>query len=63
MLLAFAARLAWTLWTAPVPPHLSDPEYYNATALSLARRMAQQASAAAFPDTFIQNTVGTRYEL
>lgn len=39
VLLAFAARLAWTLWTGPVPPHLSDPEYYNATALSLARHL------------------------
>jgi 4-amino-4-deoxy-L-arabinose transferase-like glycosyltransferase len=37
VLLAFAVRLAWTLWTAPEPPFLSDPEYYNATALSLAR--------------------------
>jgi len=34
---ALVARLSWTLWTAPVPPLLSDPEYYHATALSLAR--------------------------
>lgn len=31
------ARLAWTLWSSPLPPHLSDAEYYDATARSLAR--------------------------
>jgi 4-amino-4-deoxy-L-arabinose transferase-like glycosyltransferase len=34
---ALATRLIWSAWTAPVPPHLSDAEYYQATALSLAR--------------------------
>lgn len=34
--LAFAVRLAWTLWTQPIPLPFTDPEYYNATALSLA---------------------------
>ncbi|MDI6856702.1 MAG: glycosyltransferase family 39 protein [Dehalococcoidia bacterium] len=34
---ALVARLAWTWWTDPTPPELSDPQYYNATALSLAR--------------------------
>ena len=35
--LAFAVRAAWAHWTSPVPPFLSDAEYYNATALSIAR--------------------------
>ena len=35
--LALAVRAAWAHWTSPVPPFLSDPEYYNATALSIAR--------------------------
>lgn len=35
--LGLVARLAWSHWTAATPPFLSDPEYYNATALSLAR--------------------------
>lgn len=34
---ALAVRVAWTWWTDPTPPELSDPQYYNATALSLAR--------------------------
>jgi len=33
---AFGARLAWALWTAPVPAPFSDAEYYNSVALSLA---------------------------
>jgi 4-amino-4-deoxy-L-arabinose transferase-like glycosyltransferase len=37
VLLALAVRVVWTVWTAPVPPFLSDPEYYNAAALSIAR--------------------------
>ncbi len=36
LLTAFAVRLAWTLWTASVPPAFSDAEYYNSVALSLA---------------------------
>ena len=39
-LLVFAAlgvRLAWSAWTQPVTPLLSDAEYYHATALSLSR--------------------------
>ena len=35
--LALACRLAWALWTSPVPFFLSDAEYYNATAMSIAR--------------------------
>jgi len=34
---ALAARLIWSAWTAPVPREYSDPGYYRATALSLAR--------------------------
>lgn len=37
VLLALIARVVWAVWTSPVPPWLSDAEYYNATALSLAR--------------------------
>jgi len=36
VLLAFLLRLAWGIWTAPVPPPFSDDEYYDATARSLA---------------------------
>jgi 4-amino-4-deoxy-L-arabinose transferase-like glycosyltransferase len=35
--IALGARLAWSAWTQPSPPVLSDPQYYQATALSLAR--------------------------
>jgi 4-amino-4-deoxy-L-arabinose transferase-like glycosyltransferase len=38
VVIALAARLAWDVGTQPAPPLLSDAEYYNATALSLARR-------------------------
>ncbi|MEX2159304.1 MAG: glycosyltransferase family 39 protein [Dehalococcoidia bacterium] len=34
---AFCIRLAFTLWTEPVPAHYSDAQYYQATAESLAR--------------------------
>jgi 4-amino-4-deoxy-L-arabinose transferase-like glycosyltransferase len=34
---ALIIRIAWTAWTDPAPQPLSDPQYYNATALSLAR--------------------------
>lgn len=34
---ALIVRVAWTVWTAPVPPFLSDAGYYNATALSISR--------------------------
>jgi 4-amino-4-deoxy-L-arabinose transferase-like glycosyltransferase len=37
VVLGFVARIAWSAWTAPVPPWLSDADYYNATALSIAR--------------------------
>lgn len=37
VLLALVIRVAWSVWTEPVPPTLSDADYYNATALSIAR--------------------------
>lgn len=33
---ALVIRFAWSSWTDPIPPPLSDSDYYNATALSLA---------------------------
>ncbi len=38
--LALAVRFVWTNWTNPIPPSFSDAEYYNATALSIARGQA-----------------------
>jgi 4-amino-4-deoxy-L-arabinose transferase-like glycosyltransferase len=37
VVLAFALRLGFAAWTEPVPPPLSDAEYYDAAARSLAR--------------------------
>jgi 4-amino-4-deoxy-L-arabinose transferase-like glycosyltransferase len=37
VVVAVIVRLAWTLWTAPTTPHLTDPQYYHAAAVSLAR--------------------------
>lgn len=36
-LAALAIRIAWSVWTAPVPHGLADADYYNATAISLSR--------------------------
>ena len=36
VVVALGVRVAWSAWTEPTPPLLSDPEYYHATALSLA---------------------------
>ena len=36
VLIALGVRVAWSAWTQPVTPLLSDPEYYHATALSIA---------------------------
>ncbi len=44
--LALAVRLAWSAWTQPVPPRQSDPEYYHATALSLAHGDGYSVTAA-----------------
>lgn len=57
--LAFALRLGWVLWTQPVPPILSDPEYYDATARSLARGDGYSVLVA--PEGFLPGGVPTAF--
>jgi len=51
VVMALGARLVWSAWTAPVPPPLTDPQYYNAAALSLTR---EQGYRVAFDDSGFQ---------